>query len=112
MSTHKAARRRLEMSCWDINIQRLLKLRWKVRRRRSLEEMLTHQWASFNHAEFERADAKSAFPQGDGKEMQETAYVFFSRALHEIAGAKNIPVGSAVQLSKAVYGLGNAPRSW
>ena len=38
--------------------------------------MLKHQWASFNHAEFERADAKSAFPQGDGKEMQETANVF------------------------------------
>ena len=75
MSTHKAERRRPEMSCWDINIQRLLKLSWKVRRRRSLE-VLRHQWAPFNHAEFERADAKSAFPQGDGKEMQETAYVF------------------------------------
>ena len=38
--------------------------------------------------------------------------MFFARALDEIAGAKNIPVGSAVQLSKDVYGLGNAPRSW
>ena len=40
------------------------------------------------------------------------SHMFFARALHEVAGAKNIPVGSAVQLSKAVYGLGNAPRSW
>ena len=39
------------------------------------------------------------------------SHMFFARDLHEVAGAKNIPVGSAVQLSKAVYGLGNAPRS-
>ena len=31
--------------------------------------MLTLQWASFHHAELECADAKSAFLQGDGKEM-------------------------------------------
>ena len=34
------------------------------------------------------------------------------RTLDEIACAMNFPLGSAVKLSKAVHGLGNAPRSW
>ena len=38
--------------------------------------------------------------------------MFSASALDEVACAKHIPVGSAVQLSKAVYGLGNAPRGW
>ena len=69
------------------------------------------QWASFNHAELECADAKSAFLQCDGKEMQETEDVY-GRALDEIACALHIPLGSAVKLWKSVYGLGNVPRSW
>ena len=33
--------------------------------------MHTLQWTAFNHAELENADAKSAFLQGDGQEMQD-----------------------------------------
>ena len=72
--------------------------------------MLTLQWASFNHAVLECADAKSAFSQGDGKRMQETEDVH-AGAPDEMACSMNIPMGSAVKLSKAVYGLGNAPQS-
>ena len=34
------------------------------------------------------------------------------RALDDIACAMNIPLGPVVKLAKAVYGLGNTPRSW
>ena len=76
-----------------------------------LGRILTLQWASFNHAELECADAKSAFLQGDGEEMQETEDVY-ARALGEIACAMNTPLGSAVKLPKAFCRLGHAPRSW
>ena len=36
----------------------------------------------------------------------------YARALDEVACAFNIPLNSAVEVVKAVYGLGNAPRSW
>ena len=59
-------------------------------------KMLTLQWASFNHAELECADAKSALLQGDGQRMQETEDVY-ARALDEIACAMNMPLGSAAR---------------
>ena len=34
-------------------------------------KMPTLQWTAFNHAELECADAKSAFFEGDGHEMQD-----------------------------------------
>ena len=49
-----------------------------------LGKMLMLQWASINHAELDCADSKSAFLQGDGKEMQETEDVY-ARAVDEIA---------------------------
>ena len=42
--------------------------------------MLPRQWASFNHAQLECADAMSAFLEGDGKKMQETEDLY-ARAL-------------------------------
>ena len=76
-----------------------------------LGKVLTLQWTAFNHAELECADAKSALLQGDGHEMQDTESVY-AKALDEIACAMRILSGSVVRLSKAVYGLGNAPQSW
>ena len=63
--------------------------------------MLTLHWASFNHAQLEC---------GDGKEMQDEDV--YASALDKIVCAMNITLGSAVKLSNAVYGPGNAPRSW
>ena len=37
-----------------------------------LGKILTHQWTTFNHAEMECADAKSAFWQGDGQDMHDS----------------------------------------
>ena len=74
-----------------------------------LGKILTLVWAALNHAELECADAKSPFLQGDVHEMQDTEAVD-GRALDAIESAMNILLGSA-RLAKAVYGLGNAPRS-
>jgi hypothetical protein len=41
--------------------------------------------------------------------QKEPIYV---KAIAEVAHALRVPVGSAVRIVKAVYGLGNAPRSW
>ena len=72
---------------------------------------LVLQWAAINRATVESADAKSAFLQGDGEELNEHKPIYV-QAIEEVAAAFNIPVGSAVKIVKAVYGLGNAPRSW
>jgi hypothetical protein len=69
------------------------------------------QWSAINKATVELADAKSAFLQGDGTEMDETKPVY-AKAIAEIAAAFDIPDGSAIRIAKAVYGFGNAPRSW
>ena len=76
-----------------------------------LGRMLTLQWAAFILAELECADAKPAFLPGDGQKMQEHEDVY-ARASDEAACANDIPLGSAVKLAKAEYGLGNAPRGW
>ena len=68
-------------------------------------------WASTNQATAESADAKSAFLQGDGEELNENAPIY-AKAIAEVAAAFQIPEGSAIKIAKAVYGLGNAPRSW
>ena len=68
-------------------------------------------WAATNHATAESADAKSAFLQGDGEELGENAPIY-AKAIPEVAAAFDIPEGSAIKIAKAVYGLGNAPRSW
>ena len=57
----------------------------------------------------ESADAKSAFLQGDGAELDEHKPIYV-QAIAEVANALDVPVGSAVRIAKAVYGLGNAPR--
>ena len=72
---------------------------------------LVLQWAAINKAIVEAADAKSAFLQGDGHELDENEPIYV-RAIAEVAHALNVPVGTAVRIAKAVYGLGNAPRSW
>ena len=64
--------------------------------------MFTFQWTSFNHAELEFDDAKSAFLQGDGHEMQGKDYVY-ARALDEVACAMNIPLGSAETRESCVW---------
>ena len=68
-------------------------------------------WASINHATAESADAKSAFLQGDGEELNENAPIYV-KAIPEVAAAFDVPEGTAIKIAKAVYGLGNAPRSW
>ena len=72
---------------------------------------LVLQWAAINRAIVEAADAKSAFLQGDGQELTEKEPIYV-RAIAEVAYALNVPIGTAVRIVKAVYGLGNAPRSW
>ena len=72
---------------------------------------LVLQWAAINKAIVESADAKSAFLQGDGQELDEKEPIYV-RAIAEVAYALNVPIGTAVRIVKAVYGLGNAPRSW
>ena len=72
---------------------------------------LVLQWAALNKATVESADAKSAFLQGDGQELDDNEPIYV-RAIAEVAHALNVPIGSAVRIVKAVYGLGNAPRSW
>jgi hypothetical protein len=69
------------------------------------------QWAALNQATVESADVKSAFLQGDGEELKENDPIYV-QAMAEVAHALDVPVGSAVKIVKAVYGLGNAPRSW
>jgi len=72
---------------------------------------LVLQWASINKAVVESADAKSAFLQGDGQELDDNEPIYV-RAIAEVAFAFKVPIGTAVRIVKAVYGLGNAPRSW
>ena len=72
---------------------------------------LVFQWAAINRAIVEAADAKSAFLQGDGQELTEKEPIYVW-AIAEVAYALNVPIGTAVRIVKAVYGLGNAPRSW
>ena len=69
------------------------------------------QWSALNQCTVESADVKSAFLQGDGTELKENDPIYV-QAMAEVAHALNVPVGSAVKIVKAVYGLGNAPRSW
>ena len=57
------------------------------------------------------AGVEPAFPQGDGQELKENDPIYV-QAMAEVAHALGVPVGSAVKIVKAVYGLGNAPRSW
>ena len=57
-------------------------------------KMPTLQSTAFNHAELECADAKSAFFQGDGHEMQDMEAVY-ARGLDDVACAMNIPLESA-----------------
>ena len=59
----------------------------------------------------ESADAKSAFLQGDGQELDEKEPIYV-KAIAKVALALNVPIGTGVKIVKAVYGLGNAPRSW
>ena len=72
---------------------------------------LVLQWAAINKAIVESADAKSAFLQGDGAELSEHKPIY-ARAIAEVSAAFDIPEDSAIRIAKAVYGLGNAPRSW
>ena len=72
---------------------------------------LVLQWAAINKAIVESADAKSAFLQGDGQELNDNEPIYV-RAIAEVAHSLNVPINSAVRIVKAVYGLGNAPRSW
>jgi hypothetical protein len=72
---------------------------------------LVLQWAAINKATVESADAKSAFLQGDGQEISDNEPIYV-RAIAEVENALNVPNGSAARIAKAVYGLGNAPRSW
>jgi len=72
---------------------------------------LVLQWASINKAIVESADAKSAFLQGDGEQLNDNEPIYV-RAIAEVAYALGVPVNTAVRIVKAVYGLGNAPRSW
>ena len=65
-------------------------------------KMLTLQSTAFNHAEPERAVAKSAFLQGEGH----------ARALDEIACAMKVLIGSAAEVATAVHGRVNTPRNW
>ena len=69
------------------------------------------QWAAINGAIVESADAKSAFLQGDGTELSENRPIY-AKAIAEVAAAFNLPENTAIRIAKAVYGLGNAPRSW
>ncbi len=55
-----------------------------------LERMLTLQWCAVRKAHLECADAKCAFLQGDGKEMDEQEPIY-ARVLGEVACAFNIP---------------------
>ena len=72
---------------------------------------LVLQWAAINKATVEAADATSAFLQGDGQELDDNRPIYIS-ATAEIAAALDVPTGTAVRTAKAVYGLGQAPRSW
>jgi hypothetical protein len=72
---------------------------------------LVLQWAAINKATVEAADAKSAFLQGDGAELKEHQPIY-AKAIAEVAAAFDLPENSAIRIAKAVYGLGNAPRSW
>ena len=76
-----------------------------------LGRVLTLQWCEVPKAHLGCADAKCAFLQGDGKEICEQEPIY-ARALDEVACAFNTPLNSAVEVAKAAYGLGNAPRSW
>ena len=57
-----------------------------------LGKMLTLHWTAFSHAELECADAKSAFLQDDGQEMQDSELIF-ARALDDIAAAMKVLLG-------------------
>ena len=76
-----------------------------------LGRMLVLQWAAVHRCDIECGDVKGAFLQGDGDEMEHHEPIY-AKALDEVAIALGIPLNSAVQVVKAVYGLGQAPRSW
>ena len=56
-----------------------------------------------------KADAKSAFLQGSESQRTRDIYAI---PVPELATALQIPVGQAVKLLKAAYGLASAPREW
>ena len=54
------------------------------------------QWAAINQATVERADAKSAFLQGDGQELKDQAPIYV-QAMAEVAHALGVPINSALK---------------
>ena len=77
----KAIRRVLEDR--ERQQSRLMSMRWVWRR------MLTLQWTAVNRLEFNYGDARFAFLQGDGQEMQDPEPIY-ARALDEIECAMKV----------------------